>query len=112
MELKNGLVCWESAMDKESFLDLCEPFTNVPSDAKEFVAWIGKVVRSHAQGDAEKQLLAASLSFYLAEIAPEYAPAEGMTHSVLLDRFVGGAGSASHVVSSLVGKGGYTGFFH
>ena len=112
MELKNGLVCWKSAMDKESFLQMCEPFTDVPSGSKEFVAWLGKVVRSHARGDAEKQLLAASLSFYLAELAPEYALAEGMTHGIFPDRFVGDAGSASHVVSGLVGKGGYTGFFH
>ena len=111
MELKNGVVCWESEMDKQSLLEMCEPFTDVPSDAKEFVAWIGKVVRSHMQ-DTDKQLLAAFLSCYLAEIAPEYAFAEGMPHSAFPDRFVGDAGSASHVVSSLVGKGGYTGFFH
>ena len=111
MELKNGLDCWESAMDKESFLEMCEPFTDVPSDAKEFVAWIGKVVRSHMQ-DKDKQLLAIFLSLLLAELAPEYALAEGMTHGIFPDRFIGDAGSTSHVVSGLVGKGGYTGFFH
>lgn len=111
MQLIDGFVCWDSTEDEESFLAMCEPFADVPSDAQAFIRWLGKVVHSHAKGSPDKQLLAVYLTLLLSELAPEYLVREDQAHSVFPNRFIGDAGSISHVLSSF-GKVGYAGYLH
>lgn len=111
MELVDGFVRWASNEDRDSFMAMCEPFLNPPLDAQGFVKWVSEVVQSHAQGSADKQLLAAYLSVFISELAPTYLARVGEAHGVVPNGLVGDLGSGPHVVCG-TGKVGNASLLH
>ena len=111
MHIVDGFVIWSSGEDKESFMEMCEPFDEAPAAAGPFLEWVGQVVRSHMQSSPDKQLLATYLSVLVSELAPDYLLGIDGTHGVVTDRFVGDTGCSSHVISGL-GKVGNASLLH